>query len=598
METINNIDMRKSLNYSLLIALFVGFLQVLEAQKPAQIYLDYLKNPVKSILADFSFAGYHYGENAIPDLPVRVNVKDRGILPDTQKDLTQSIQKVIDEVGQSGGGVIYFPKGRYCVNMDTMHVSFLTIDYDNVVLRGESNSPDGTVIYNGSTLIQEKINPWISPSVIRFGYKIQPTDLFWGISPLNPIVRFEKSGSAADPGSDGTIRKAPVLTRITKNSLKGSRELHVSDIQRIKAGDVILVGMFNTSADGNLIQDILSYKPQDITPDLTVASNAGVEKAPSFQHLLEVESVRKPDIVILKQPLRRDILLKYKPVIASAPMIREVGIENIRFESAWDGTYLHHGGGKYSPKLSMIMDYGWNAVNFCRVAHGWMRNVTIDNYTNPVYLQDCRNVTIENIITSGHNGHCGVKLYAHAADNLIRNIRFESNYTHILSCEGNVYGNVFSRINYTFRDSLPGNFDFHGFAHRSYSPPAWNLFELTTGMCRINGGGAGFNMPHTARFNIWWNITAHGIDRPTELFNHGYWTGKGITTGHYKMYPGSIIVGYRSDNKPLLIDQTDNDRSDPLLYVEDLNKGPVYPLSLYEKQLEYRLKSKKSTTCQ
>jgi hypothetical protein len=83
---------------------------------------------------------------------------------------------------------------------------------------------------------------------------------------------------------------------------------------------------------------------------------------------------------------------------------------------------------------------------------------------------------------------------------------------------------------------------------------------------------------------------AKGINRPTELFNHGSWIGKGIKTGHYKMYPGSIIVGYRSDNKPLLIDGTDNDRSDSLLYVEDLNKEPVYPLSLYGTQLKLRLK--------
>ncbi len=581
--------MRKYTIYLLSVVFTVCVLPKVSAQKSARIYTDYQKNPVKSILTDFSYAGYHYGEKAIPNLPLKVNVTQRGIIPNTGADLTVPIQKLIDEVGQSGGGVIFFPKGKYCVNMDTTRVQFLKIDYDNVVLRGESDAPNGSVIFNGSNLIQEKINPWISPSVIRFGYIIQPTELFWGISPLSPIIRFDKSGSAADPGSDGTILKANLLTSVIKDSHKGDTKLMVASTKSIKASDVILLGMYNTSTDGNLIQDVLSYKPQDITPDLTVAHDAGVEGVASFQYLVEVKSVPASNIIVLKQPLRRDILLKYKPVIAAAPMIREVGIENMRFESAWDGTYLHHGGGKYSPRLSMIMDYGWDAVNFCRVAHGWMRNVSIDNYTNPVYMQDCRNVTIENIKTSGHNGHCGVKLYAHASDNLIRNVRFESNYTHILSGEGNVYGNVFSQIDYNFRDSLAGNFDFHGFAHRTYSPPAWNLFEQITGFDRINGGGAGFNMPHTAKYNVWWNVLAKGINRPTELFNHGIWSGKGIKTGHYKMYPGSIIVGYRSDNKPLLIDGTDNDRSDSLLYVEDLNKGPVYPISLYEAQLKKRL---------
>ena len=31
------------------------------------------------------------------------------------------------------------------------------------------------------------------------------------------------------------------------------------------------------------------------------------------------------------------------------------------------------------------MDYGWNAINMKRVAHGAISNVIIQNYTNPFY---------------------------------------------------------------------------------------------------------------------------------------------------------------------------------------------------------------------
>ena len=96
--------------------------------------------------------------------------------------------------------------------------------------------------------------------------------------------------------------------------------------------------------------------------------------------------------------------------------------------------------------------------------------------------------------------------------------------------------------------------------------------------------------PHTAKYNVWWNIEAHGVKKPMELFNHWAWTKAHKEKEHYKMYPGSIIVGYRSDNKPLLIDATEHDRSNSMLYVEGLNKGSVYPLSLYEDQLTRRLK--------
>lgn len=579
-----------SFRFLFVLLLIAGSIYTLTAQQKASIFKNYEKNPKNSILTDFSYAGYHYGESAIPNNPITINVKDKGIIPDLGKDLTLPLQQLIDDVGKTGGGVIFFPKGKYCVNMDTTRVQFLTIDYDNVVLRGEGDGVDGTIIYDGATQVQEDINPWISPSVIRFGYKIQSTKLFWGVPPLKTYLKFTKSPSAADPGSDGSILEAKIIAKITKDSKKGETKVYVDDARNIKSGDVILLAMYNTTDEGNLIQDILSYKPQDMTPDLATICRSGPEKVASFQWLVEVGKVQKNNIIVLKQPLRRDIMMKYAPAIAAAPMVREVGIENIRFESAWNGIYLHHGGGKYSPRKSKIMDYGWNAVNFCRVAHGWMRNVTISNYTNPIYLQDSRNVTIENVKISGYNGHCGIKIYAHAADNLARNIHFESNFSHMLSGEGNVYGNVFSRIDYNFRDSLPGDFDFHGSASNTYSSGSWNLFELIKGFNRISGGGAAYNFPHTAKYNVWWNVQAQGITKPTELFYHWVWGSAGKTTEHYKMYPGSIIVGYYSDNKQLLIDGSENDISTPLLYVEGLNKGQVYPLSLYDEQLTRRLK--------
>lgn len=104
--------MRKYTIYLLSVVFTVCVLPKVSAQKSARIYTDYQKNPVKSILTDFSYAGYHYGEKAIPNLPLKVNVTQRGIIPNTGADLTVPIQKLIDEVGQSGGGVIFFQKGN------------------------------------------------------------------------------------------------------------------------------------------------------------------------------------------------------------------------------------------------------------------------------------------------------------------------------------------------------------------------------------------------------------------------------------------------------------------------------------------------------
>lgn len=560
------------------------------AQTESPLFREFKADPSRSLLQDFSYAGYGYGAKNIPTTENRIDVTEYGILPNLGDDLTERVQHLLDSIGQAGGGVVFFPKGRYCFNMDSTRVQFLKIDYDHLVIRGEGSSEEGTVFFCGNPNLQEHTHPWLSPFLIRFGYALQKTDQFWGVAPKKQEAIFQKSNSASDPGSDGSICEADVLTTVTQDAPRGSRRLRLKTTQDVGAGDVVILALYNMSDDAPLLRELLGYKAEEITEDLGSARSAGVQQVASFQYLLEIEEVISSHEVLLKQPLRREVTLRDEPVIARAHLIRHAGIEHLRLESAWDGVYLHHGGGKYPPRASKIMDYGWNAVNFCRVAHGWMKNVVISNFTNPVYLQDARNVTVTDVTIEGHDGHCGIKIYAHAADNLISDIRFNAHFTHVLSGEGPAYGNVFRKIAYHAQHRKEGCFDFHGFASPTYSPPAWNLFEQVDGLSRIDGGGAPYNFPHTARGNVWWNCSSsRATDNPGELFAHWVWR-KDDRSDHHKMYPGSVIAGFRSAGNAFLINDSAADRNEELIYVENLNQGAVYPSSLYEEQLRLRLK--------
>lgn len=102
-------------------------------------------------------------------------------------------------------------------------------------------------------------------------------------------------------------------------------------------------------------------------------------------------------------------------------MLEDIVIQDIRIESKWNGLFRHHGYPLYySVGQAQEMDYGWNAINMKRVAHGAISNVIIQNYTNPLYIMDSRNITVEKIIIRGSDGHQGIKLYEHACDNLVR----------------------------------------------------------------------------------------------------------------------------------------------------------------------------------
>jgi len=102
--------------------------------------LVYSKDAKGNRLPDFSYVGYHSGEKALPDVPVR-----RTLEP-SKSDDTQRIQDALDKLGtlpldKAGHrGALLLKRGHYRVE------GTLQIDQSGVVLRGEGNGPEGTVI--------------------------------------------------------------------------------------------------------------------------------------------------------------------------------------------------------------------------------------------------------------------------------------------------------------------------------------------------------------------------------------------------------------------------------------------------------------------
>jgi len=561
------------------------------AQQEASIFATFKKNSNKCNLPDFSYAGYHYGELPIPVITDHIiNVTQNGIKSNTMKDQTKEVQQLIDKVGASGGGVLYFPKGVYYFNMNPREKQFLQINYSNIVLRGEVNDKNGTVFFDGNPLTQDDASPWLSPALIQTAKNLQDSKSFWGIDyPKNEGNHSEIISTKAGT-VNGEIQQAQILTQIIKNAKKGERTLYLKSTEHLKLNDYILLGLFNSDTTGTLIKNIIS--PVQKFYDFEVsAKSAGPDSAPSYQWLVQIEDIGKNKIT-LKQPLRRDFDLKYGPVLAKAEMLTEIGIENIHIKSAWAGYYCHHGCEGSSAYQSHEMDYGWNAINFCRVANGWIKNVTLENFTSPIYLLDSRNVTVNGLEFIGFDGHSGVKVYSHTCDNLIENLNFKNNFTHVLSGEGNAYGNVFRNINYKAVSGKPGLFDFHGFSDKRFSPPAENLFENIKGLNKISGGGAANNLPHTANFNTWWNVElANFNSNDSEVFYSWQAPLKGLVKNNlsHQMYPKSILAGVYQPGFEVTINGKNIDTKDQWIYTENFNKGTVYPLSLYEAQLKIRL---------
>jgi hypothetical protein len=558
----------------------------------AKIYQEFLNNPVQSRLPDFSYAGYKYGQENIPSLPTTIKASEAGVIPNTGNDVTESIQNLIDKTGKNGGGVIEFEAGEYLLNATLGRKNFLRIEYDNIVIRGAGSGTDGTVFRQCLPLTQTDSHPWLSPGIIQTATNIQGSKKFWGVPGFKKDKNAAGMCGALGKPIRGDVYEAPEITLVTASAKRGENLLEVADSTAIKAGGVILLIMRNMDDSGSLLKELLA--PIKEFPEvLQTARAAGPDRAPSYQWLVEIAEVLDEKHVKLAQPLRRNVSMDYRPAIHSAPMVHGIGIENIRFASDWQGPYGHHGLPDSTREEAMEMDAGWNAVRFIRVAHGWIRNLVLEGFTIPFDLVDSRNVTVDNIeITDPKKigGHYATKCYCHACDNLFQNIRVKAYRTHGAGAEGNSYGNVFRNMTFDAVDGQVPDFDFHGFADMPFSPPGCNLFENIKGIGCFTGGGAKFNLPHATHHNVLWNIESADLKENGELIYS--WVAEDCKMESYMLFPKSIIAGVRSQEVPVKISGSSQDRDDEWIFVENLNSGNVEPVSLYKAQLEHRLKNK------
>lgn len=107
-------------------------------------------------LHDFSYAGYHRGETAVPTVagPVYNAVTTYGADPTGATDSTAAIQNAINAAGLAGGGVVYLPAGTYKVAPVGTNAHALLLDKNNVVLRGAGATQ--TFLHNTNPVMRGK----------------------------------------------------------------------------------------------------------------------------------------------------------------------------------------------------------------------------------------------------------------------------------------------------------------------------------------------------------------------------------------------------------------------------------------------------------
>ncbi len=390
-------------------------------------------------LHDFSHAGYHRGDQPIPDVAGPVtdvtqppyNADNTGAT-----DTTRALQQAIDAVGRAGGGVVYLPAGTYRIAPQDADNFALGIRDDRVVLRGAGAGR--TFLLNHSTRMRDK-------SVISLAAR----SAWWN------------SGSKEVPG---------VL--LTADLSGPSNVIPVADVTPFSVGELVAVR-------NNITQ---SYIDRLGMTGKWTAGHPGNRPLVYARRILSIDTEQRT--LTLDIPVRGFLFTadQARVVKTTGRMLSEVGLEDfsigmVRHPGA---TFADDAYGKAGTAAHDV--HASNALSLTFVENAWVRRVhtyapagndaNVHVLSNALRLSNTRLVTIADCDFKfpqyrggGGNGY----LYClNAQDNLVRDCKAEGARHNYIFGAMHTSGNVI--LDCTAKDGELAS-DFH-----MYLSPA-NLFD-------------------------------------------------------------------------------------------------------------------------
>jgi len=419
-----------------------------QAQKVAPLWKDFVeakKMGKVPVLPDFSYAGYHFSEKALPDVSKRkyFKVTDFGAIPNDEKFDDDAIQAAVNAAEKNpGGGVIFFPAGRYKIAADTDINKQIRISKSNIVLKGSGSGPGGTEIYQASMRINGRQIMFV------------PSD-----SKLNN------------------------LTTIIKDAERERFSVEVADASKLKVGQHIIIHHRSEEYTRQY------FAPLDLKPvwDRLFGLNGGMQ-------INEIHTITKIEgnTLTFKNPLHQDIKMVKGTSwdIQSRSFLEECGIEDILFTSNWKmypEEFIHH--------KNATHDYAYEAVGMEFVKNSWVRNCEFHDWNEGIFIRAGYQISILNTHFRGKKGHASV----HARTGygvLIKNCSFNGAQHHGAGTGYGASGTVITQCSL----GKDQNFDIHS------GQPYATLYDNIDGGVFYNLGGPEPGHPHHGKHLILWNF--------------------------------------------------------------------------------------------
>jgi len=465
---------RTTIVFILLLCHFIGYSQTSELWEE---YKHAQTSGTEAKLPNFSFAGYKYSEEAIPDIAAKYfNVVDYGADASGKTSSKLAIKKAIVAAEENGSGIVFFPRGRYLVNTEGDELDVIRIKKSNIVFRGEGDSAEGSVLFFEKDLpAEDPKKMWSVPHAIR------------------------TEASSRDE----------FVTDVTGDARRENFSLEVMDASALNEGDWVILKVENNASD--LIEyDLQPLKPQ---PEWTSILEKGVVVNERHQ----IKSI-KGKVITFFEPIHYDIQAKHGWKILTYAHLENIGFENIRFEGNWTKPFEHH--------RSAQDDSGWSIVSLSRCVNSWVRNCTFKNVSVAASFSQSAYCTALNNRIEGNYGHSGISAGGGSTGVLIAANTDLAGQWHTFGVQG---GSTTGTVIWRCKHPEFSCFESHA------SQPRCTLFDNEEGGFFFGrAGGALQNLPNHGRYLVLWNY--HETDDSDQEFE--FWSR---TTWYWKVVPPIVV---------------------------------------------------------
>jgi len=524
--------MKTSSNWCLFPLAFVSTIAAVSAEGNESIHWRAFKeaqdrSPVE-ILTDFSYAGYEHGEKAIPNVSgPEFKVTDYGAVANDEVCDEEAIRKTVAAAEAAGGGVVLFPPGKFLVWCDRNKAEPIRIGTSGVVIRGAGAAAGGTLIR--SVHSGYRTGPYPVPK----GTKDAEGKDDW--SKIAYIFMFEPAQSVGKKA--GSVAVAGAIKR-------GSFEVPLKSGEGFKPGDWVVLDAKTHKLDAELLAGLVP----DPTWKRVIQDGCGMSE------MHRVKEVRG-NVLVLQEPVLLNLGEDFGVKVSRAPVIEQVGVEDIALQGGWRGAFAHH--------RSALDDEGWDGIQFKGVANGWVRRCAFLNLNTGIYLRGSVCCSLLQNRFAGNVGHYDTAIRSDSSFDLTGLTDEQASAWHGASTGNRSAGTVVWR----WRMAKNMTVDSHG------NGPYATLIDRVDGGTMTRSGGPAPSFPNHLLWMVFWNFSYDGNDeQPVNFWNY--------EKGKEAKFVKPLFVGLHG--QPLEL------KSDALADNESPGT-PVTPESLYEAQLELRL---------